>query len=77
MEESPTGETYVDVVDGIQIDCGLKSQYLITDKDKGNCTLDNPLVLITSSKVPNIRKIQNILEHCIKKNRSLLIVGDL
>ena len=77
MEESPTGETYVDVVDGIQIDCGLKSQYLITDKDKGNCTLDNPLVLITSSKVPNIRKIQNILEHCIKKNRSLLIIGDL
>ena len=77
MEESPTGETYVDVVDGIQIDCGLKSQYLITDKDKGNCTLDNPLVLITSSTVPNIRKIQNILEHCIKKNRSLLIVGDL
>ena len=77
MEESPTGETYVDVVDGIQIDCGLKSQYLITDKDKGNCTLDNPLVLITSSTVPNIRKIQNILEHCIKKNRSLLIIGDL
>ena len=77
MEESPTGETYVDVVDGIQIKSGLKSPYLITDKDKGISVLENPYVLITSSAIPNIRKIQNVLEHCIKKNRSLLIVGDL
>ena len=77
MEESPTGETYVDVVDGIQIKSGLKSPYLITDKDKGISILENPYVLITSSAIPNIRKIQNVLEHCIKKNRSLLIVGDL
>ncbi len=77
MEESPTGETYVDVVDGIQIKSGLKSPYLITDKDKGISVLENPCILITSSAIPNIRKIQNVLEHCIKKNRSLLIVGDL
>tara|TARA_B100000212_G_scaffold53885_2_gene35450 strand:- start:14241 stop:15806 length:1566 start_codon:yes stop_codon:yes gene_type:complete len=77
MEESPTGETFVDVVDGIQIKSGLKSPYLITDKDKGISILENPYVLITSSAIPNIRKIQNVLEHCIKKNRSLLIVGDL
>ena len=77
MEESPTGETFVDVVDGIQIKSGLKSPYLITDKDKGISILENPYILITSSAIPNIRKIQNVLEHCIKKNRSLLIVGDL
>ena len=77
MEESPTGETYVDVVDGIQIKSPLKSPHLITDKDRGVAELDNPLVLITSSPIPNVRKIQPILEHCIKKNKSLLIVGEL
>tara|TARA_B100001939_G_scaffold346750_1_gene366267 strand:+ start:321 stop:1886 length:1566 start_codon:yes stop_codon:yes gene_type:complete len=77
MEESPTGETYVDVVDGVQIDSGLTSQYLVTDKDRNVAELDNPLVLISSSIIPNIRRIQNILEHCIKSGRSLLIVADL
>ena len=60
MEESPTGETFVDVVDGIQIKCPLKSPHLITDKDRGVAELENPLVLITSSPIPNIRKIQHI-----------------
>ena len=77
MEESPTGETFIDIVDGIQIDSPLKSQYLITDKDKGTAVLDNPLILISSSPIPNVRKIQNVLEHCIKSNRSLLIIGSL
>ena len=77
MEESQTNETYVDVVDGVQIECGLKSNYLITDKDKGLAVLENPYILITKSPIPNIRKIQNILEHVIKKNRALLIVGSL
>ena len=75
MEESPTEETYVDVVDGVQIDSGLTSPHFITDKDKQICELDNPLVLIVSSEIPNIRKIQKILEYVIKNNRSLLIVA--
>ena len=77
MEESLTGETYIDVVDGVQLDCPLKSQYLVTDKDKGVAELENPYILISSTTIPNIRKIQTVLEHCIKQNRSLLIVGDL
>jgi chaperonin GroEL len=77
MEESATNETYVDVVDGVQIECGLKSNYLITDKDKNVAELENPYILISKSPIPNIRKIQNILEFVIKKNRALLIVGSL
>ena len=77
MEESQTSDTYVDVVDGVQIECGLKSNYLITDKDKGLAVLENPYILISKSPIPNIRKIQNILEFVIKKNRALLIVGSL
>ena len=75
MEESPTEETYVEVVDGVQVDSGLTSPHFVTDKDKQVCELDNPLVLIVSSEIPNIRKIQKILEHVIKNKRSLLIVA--
>ena len=75
MEESPTEETYVEVVDGVQIDSGLTSPHFITDKDKQICELDNPLVLIVSSEIPNIRRIQTILEYVIKNKRSLLIVA--
>ena len=75
MEESPTEDTYVEVVDGVQIDCGLTSPHFVTNTEKHICELDNPLVFICSSEIPNIRKIQSILEHVIKSNRSLLIVA--
>ena len=75
MEESPTEETYVDIVDGVQIDSGLTSPHFVTDKDRQVCELDNPLVLIVTSEIPNIRRIQTVLEHVIKSKRSLLIVA--
>ena len=71
MEESPTEETYVEIVDGVQIDSGLTSPHFVTDKDKQICELDNPLVLIVGSEIANVRKIQSILEHVIKQKRSL------
>jgi chaperonin GroEL len=75
MEESESEDTYVDVVDGVQVDCGITSPHFITNTDKHICELDNPLILICTSEIPNIRKIQNILEYVIKNNRSLLIVA--
>jgi chaperonin GroEL len=75
MEGSGTDETYVDTVDGIQFDCALTSPHFVTNTDKQKAELDNPLVLICTSEIPNMRKIQNILEHVIKQNRSLLIVA--
>ena len=75
MEESGTEKTYVEVVDGVQIDSGLTSPHFVTDNDKQKCELDNPLVLIVNSEIPNIRKIQKILEYVIKNKRALLIVA--
>jgi len=75
MEESETEDTHVEIVDGTQIDCGLISSHFITNNDKQVCELDNPLILTCSSEIPNVRKIQSILEHVIKSNRSLLIVA--
>ena len=77
MEGSPTEDTYVDIVDGVQLDCGLMSPHFVTNTDKQTCELENPLILTCSSEIPNIRKIQNILEHVIKSNRSLLIVAPI
>ena len=75
MEESETEETYVDVVEGIQLDNGLTSPHFITNQDKQKAELENPYVLIVSSEIPTVRKIQNVLEHVIKKGRALLIVA--
>tara|TARA_S200002703_G_scaffold153955_1_gene156110 strand:+ start:223 stop:1776 length:1554 start_codon:yes stop_codon:yes gene_type:complete len=77
MEESDTNETYVEFVDGVQFDSGLKSSHLSTDKNKGTATLEDPYVLIVSSPIPNIRRIQNVLEFVIKNKKSLLIVADM
>ena len=77
MEESETEKTYVDVVDGVQFDCGITSPHFITDTDKHRCVLEEPLVLIVGSKIPNIRKIQPILEHVIKNKKELLIVAEV
>ena len=77
MEESESEQTYFEVVDGVQFDSPLKSQHLATDKDGEKAELENPYILIVASPIPNIRKIQSVLEHVIKEKRSLLIVASV
>ena len=75
METSETGDTYVESVDGVQFDCGLTSPHFITNTEKQKAELENPHVLICTSEIPNVRKIQSILEYIIKNNKSLLIIA--
>jgi len=77
METSETDETYVDIVDGVQFDCGITSPHFVTDTEKHEAILEEPLVLIVGSEIPNIRKIQPILEHVIKNKKELLIVAQV
>ena len=77
METSETEETYVEVVDGVQFDSGITSSHFITDTEKHEAVLEDPLVLIVGSTIPNIRKIQPILEHVIKHKKELLIVAQV
>tara|TARA_R110000822_G_scaffold45861_9_gene122440 strand:- start:5294 stop:6898 length:1605 start_codon:yes stop_codon:yes gene_type:complete len=75
MEDSPTNETYVEFVEGTQWPAPIKSRHLLTDKERGTAVLDNPLVLMVSSAIPNVRRIQNVLEHVVKSKRALLIIA--
>ena len=77
MENSETEETHVEIVDGVQFQSPLTSPNWITDMEKSRAELEDALVLIVSSKIENVRKIQTVLEHAIKSKRSLLIVGTL
>ena len=77
MEESEDDRTYADIVKGVQLECPIKSPHFVTDKDRQVAVLENPYVLIVNSPIPNIRKIQAVLEHVIKTKRSLLIVAEV
>ena len=68
-------ETYIEAVDGTHIKSTTKSMYFHTNKEKELSELDKPLVFLCSSEVSNVRRIQTILEHAIKSNRSLLLIA--
>jgi chaperonin GroEL len=77
METSSDGKTYVEVVDGVQYEKGLKNSHFITNKVSKTAELEKPLVLLLESPVDTIRQIQSVLEYVIKNNKPLLIIGDL
>tara|TARA_B110000008_G_scaffold279710_1_gene328110 strand:+ start:147 stop:1688 length:1542 start_codon:yes stop_codon:yes gene_type:complete len=77
MEPSTLGETKIEIVEGVEYDKGLLNQNFITNKENVTCELDKPLVLIVDSKIDSIRQIQGILEHVIKANRALFIIGQV
>ena len=77
METNEQPETVVELIEGVQYNQALKSSHFITDLEKGTAELENPLVLIVESQIPNIRKIQSILEYVIKHGKSLLIIADV
>ena len=77
METSNETITTSELVDGVQYEKGLKNFHFVTNKDTGVSELDNPLILIVESEIPNIRKIQSVLEYVIKNKRSLLIIADV
>jgi chaperonin GroEL len=77
METNEQPETVVELIEGVQYSQPLKNNHFITNKEKGTAELENPLVLIVESQIPNIRKIQSILEFVIKNNKSLLIIADV
>ena len=76
VEESKTAETYTEVVEGMQFDRGYLSPYLVTDTDKMEAVLDEPLILITDKKITNIQELLPLLEQIVQTGKKLLIIAE-
>ena len=76
VEESKTAETYSEVVEGMQVDRGFLSPYMVTDTEKMEAVLDDPLILLTDKKISNIQEIIPVLEQVIQAGKKLLIMAE-
>tara|TARA_R110002124_G_scaffold102334_1_gene250411 strand:+ start:3103 stop:4746 length:1644 start_codon:yes stop_codon:yes gene_type:complete len=76
IEESRTGETYLETVEGMQFGRGYKSPYFVTDNNSMQAVLLNPLILLTDRKINQVKDLLPILEACSSQNKSLLIIAD-
>ena len=76
VEESKTMKTELNIVEGMQFDRGYISPYMVTDTDKMEAVLSNPLVLITDRKINVIQDIMPVLEKVVQGGRELLIIAE-
>jgi chaperonin GroEL len=75
IEESKSGETYLETVEGMQFDRGYKSHFFVTDNSTMTCTLENPYILIADHKFSTVKDLLPILESVSTTNKSLLIIA--
>ena len=76
IEESRTGETYLETVEGMQFSRGYKSPYFVTDNNSMQAVLRDPLILITDKRLNQVKELLPILEAVSQQNKSLVIIGD-
>ncbi|CDE72646.1 60 kDa chaperonin [Acidaminococcus sp. CAG:917] len=76
IDEGKTMTTELNVVEGMQFDRGYASPYLVTNTDKMQAELDNPVILVTDKKISNIQEILPVLEEVLKNGLKLLIIAD-
>jgi len=76
IEESKTGETYLETVEGMQFDRGYKSHYFVTDNNTMSCNLEDTLILMADKKITQVKELLPVLEAVSNQNKSLLIVAE-
>ena len=76
IEESKTGETYLETVEGLQFDRGYKSPYFVTNNNTMSSVLDNPLILIADQTITQVKELLPILESVSQQAKSLLIIAE-
>ena len=76
VEESKTMKTELTIVEGMQFDRGYASPYMVTNTDKMEAVLENPVILITDKKISNIQEILPVLEEVVKHGLKLLIIAE-
>ena len=76
VEESKSLGTTLEVVEGMQFDRGYLSAYMVSDTEKMEAVMENPLILVTDKKVTNIQELIPILEQIMQMGRKLLIIAE-
>jgi chaperonin GroEL len=76
VEEAKGTDTTVEVVEGMQFDRGYISPYFVTDADKMQAVLENPLILIYDKKVSNMKELLPILEKGVQTGKPILIIAE-
>lgn len=76
VEESKGTETELDLVEGMQIDKGYLSPYMITDKDRMEASLDEAYILVTDKKISAIKDLLPVLEKVVQSGRGLVIIAE-
>ena len=76
IEESKTGETFLETVEGMQFDRGYKSPYFVTDNSTMSSILENPVILIADEKLNSVKELLPILEAVSNESKSLLIIAE-
>jgi chaperonin GroEL len=76
VEESKTGETSLETVEGIQFDRGYKSMYFVTDNNSMSATLQDPVILIYNGRLVSVKELLPILEGASQTDSSLLIIAE-
>ncbi|MCD8105614.1 MAG: chaperonin GroEL [Lachnospiraceae bacterium] len=76
IEESKTMKTEIELVEGMQFDKGYVSSYMVTDNQKMEAVLEEPLILITDKKISTIQDILPLLEQIVQSGKQLLIIAE-
>jgi len=76
VEEAKGLETTMEVVEGMQFDRGYLSPYFVTDADRMECVLENPVILLHEKKISNLRELLPLLENVAKMGKPLLVVAE-
>ena len=76
IEESKSGETYLETVEGMQFNKGYKSHFFVTDNNTMTCKLEDAYILIANHRFTNVKELLPILEQVSATNKSLLIIAD-
>ena len=76
VEDSNTGATSYEVVEGLRFDKGYITPHMVTDPERMEAVIDNPLVLVTDHKISNLQDILPLLEQVSQNQRGLLIISD-
>jgi chaperonin GroEL len=76
VEEAKTAETELDVVEGMQFDRGYLSPYFITNADKMEVQLEEPLILLFEKKLSSLQPLLPVLEAVVQSGRPLMIIAE-